>query len=458
MRRLLLINPVGRISGGLLSRVSTFQPLGLAYLAALTPSGWDVKINDENFGQLPVENADLVGITAFTSSVNRAYELAQQYRQRGIKVVMGGIHASMMPDEALGYSDAVVVGEAEGVWAKVISDFESGRMSGIYRGPQIDLGVRTVRPRRDLLDPRYVFHSVQTSRGCPFRCDFCSVTQYLGHTYRQRAPEDVLDELEQVPGRYVFFVDDNLVGYTAESRERARTLFDGMIRQGLRKRWWMQTSINSAEDESLLRLAGRSGCLFALIGFESIAEDQLKDMKKGINLRIGVDNYRRVIQSFHRAGIGVVGSFIIGNDHESVQYYRQIAGFLVSAGVDAVQLAILTPFPGSMLMERMKAEGRLTKTSFPQDWASYRLSYVVRSPLGVDADTIYRGDNYIKHHIYSFPRGQWRSLRSLFGIRNLVSYTAVHRFDRALKRSWKGAHYYGSYSNRLDGVAGKTES
>jgi radical SAM superfamily enzyme YgiQ (UPF0313 family) len=276
------------------------------------------------------------------------------------------------------------------------------------------------------------------------------VTRYLGHTYRQRDPQDVVDELAQMPGRYVFFVDDNLMGHTEEHHERARALFTGMIRRGLGKRWWMQTSINSAEDEGLLRLAGRSGCMFALIGFESISEDRLKDMRKGINLSIGIDNYRRVIRTFHRSGIGVVGSFIIGNDHESAPYYRELARFLVSAGVDAVQLAILTPFPGSALMERMQAQGRLVNADFPRDWSSYRLSYVVRTPEGVDADTIYRGDNYIKHYIYSFPRGPYRALKSMLSIRNPVSYTAVHRFNRALKRSWQGAHYYGQYSKKLN--------
>lgn len=449
MKKLLLINPVGRISGSLLSRASTFQPLGLAYVAALTPPRWEVKINDENFGQLPLEDADLVGITAFTTSVNRAYELARQYRERGVKVVMGGIHASMLPEEALRFVDAVVVGEAEGVWGKVIDDFESGRMGGIYQGPQVDLGRSTVRPRRDLLDPRYLFHSLQTSRGCPFHCDFCSVTQYMGRSYRQRVPEEVLGELEQVPGRNLFFVDDNLVGYTAESRDRARALFSGMVRRGLRKRYWMQTSINSAEDEGLLRLAGKSGCVFTLIGFESTSQDRLTDMKKGINLKVGVDNYRRVIRAYHRAGIGVVGSFIIGNDHESAKDYRDLARFLVSAGVDALLLSILTPLPGSAFLERMRAEGRLVKANFPQDWSEYRFSYVVHRLEGVDADTIYRGDNYIKHHIYSFPRNQYRALKSLLSIRNPVSYTAVHRFDQALKRSWQGSHYYGQYSKNL---------
>jgi radical SAM superfamily enzyme YgiQ (UPF0313 family) len=450
MSKLLLINPVGQISGSLLSRFSTFQPLGLAYVAALTPPHWEVKIVDENFGQLPIEDADLVGITAFTGNINRAYELARQYRQKGAKVVLGGIHASMVPEEAERYADALVVGEAESVWPKVVQDFESGKLGGVYKGQRVDLGTSDVRPRRDLLDPRYLFQSVQTSRGCPFNCDFCSVSRYLGNEYRQRRPADVLSELEGIPNQYLFFLDDNLVGHTPESRARAKELFRGMIEGKMRKRWWMQTSINTADDDELLSLAGRSGCMFALIGFESIDEASLKNMKKGINVRIGVENYRRVIRAFHRHGIGVIGSFIIGNDHESPDYYRQLARFLVAAGVDIVQMFILTPLPGTALFERMDAEDRLLYKDFPADWAKYRLSYAVRKPIGIDTDTIYRGDNYIKRYIYSFPRYQYRMLKSFFGLRNLVSFVAVRRFNRAVKRGWLGSHYYREYPSTFE--------
>ncbi|MGA2764873.1 MAG: radical SAM protein [Spirochaetia bacterium] len=446
MKKLLLINPVGRRSGFLLSRFTTLQPLSLAYLAAVTPPDWEVRIADEIFGEIRLEKADLVGITAFTSTINRAYEIASLFRNAGTKVVIGGIHASMLPDEALRFADAVVVGEAEGIWGKVIDDFEHGRMAGIYTGPRMDLAAFPVKPRRNLLDPGYFFQSIQTSRGCPFNCEFCSVSRYLGTAYRQREPGDVLDELDEIHGRYLFFLDDNLVGYSAQSKERAKQLFEGMIRKGLKKRWWMQTSINSADDEELLRLASRAGCMFAFIGFESISEQSLRDMKKGVNIRIGVDNYRRVIKAFHRHGIGVSGAFISGNDHESPQYYRQLARFLVAASVDTVQLSILTPLPGTALFERMKKEGRLLFEDFPADWKRYRLSHVVHRPLGVDPETIYFGNNYIKKHIYSFPRNQYRILKSLLGIRKLVSFYAVARMNKAYKRGWKNSHYYNKYA------------
>jgi radical SAM superfamily enzyme YgiQ (UPF0313 family) len=452
MKRLLLINPVGRRSGYLLSRFSTFSPLGLAYVAAVTPSSWEVKILDENFERFNLENADLVGITAFTSNINRAYEIAQTYRERNIKVVLGGIHASMLPDEALKYADSVIVGEVESIWEDVIRDFENNSLSRKYIGPRIDLSRFKVRPRRDLLHPNYLWHSVQTSRGCPFNCYFCSVSQYLGKNYRQRDAKDVLDELEEIESEYVAFVDDNLIGHTLESKRRATELFQGMIDRGLAKKWWMQTSINGAEDEHLVDLAAKAGCIFVFIGFETISAETLQHMKKGVNLRIGVENYRRVVDTFHKHGIGVFGAFIIGNDYESPAYYKKLSQFLTHSGIDSVQISILTPLPGTGLMEQMKKEDRLVYQDFPQDWDKYRFSYTVHEPQGVIADTIYAGDNFIKDRLYSFPRYQYRTLKSLWNLRSITSFYATYKFNKALKKSWKSSHYYNKFPSNFSGM------
>ena len=270
MKKLLLINPVGQASGYLLSKFSKIPPLSLAYIAAVTPPDWKIKIADENFDRFVFEDADLVGISAFTSSINRAYEIARIYRKRKIKVVLGGIHASMLPDEALQYADAVVVGEAEGIWGKVIEDFDNSRLSGKYLGPRINLILNSIKPRRDLMDPRYIFDSIQTSRGCPFNCNFCTVSKYLGKEFRQRSAQDVLDELQDIKSEYLFFLDDNLIGHSRESKKRAKEIFEGMIKLGLNKKWWMQTSIDSANDAQILKLAAEAGCMLAFIGFETI--------------------------------------------------------------------------------------------------------------------------------------------------------------------------------------------
>ncbi len=449
MKKLLLINPVGRRSGFLLSKISTFPPLSLAYVAAATPSDWQIKILDENFDIFTFEEADLVGITAFTSNINRAYEIARTYRERGIKVVMGGIHVSMLPDEALKYADSVVIGEAEGIWGQVISDFENDHLAPKYEGQRIDLEKRNIRPRRDLQHPGYLWTSVQTSRGCPFSCSFCSVTKYLGKEYRQRSDQDVLEELKNIKGKYITFVDDNLIGYTSDSRERARRLFQGMVDLKLSKQWWMQTSLNAADDEGLIELAARAGCMFVFIGFETIDKATLKDMRKGVNLRIGVENYKKAVQTFHRHGIGVLGAFIIGNDYESDAYYKKLSDFLVNSGIDIFQVSILTPLPGTELMTQVQDAKRSIYQEFPQDWEKYRFSYVVHNPAGVEAETIYIGDNYLKNRLYSFPVYQYRMLRSLFNLRNLLNFHTVFKLNQSMRKSWRNSHYYKTYRKDL---------
>jgi radical SAM superfamily enzyme YgiQ (UPF0313 family) len=348
----------------------------------------------------------------------------------------------MYYDEVSQYADAVVVGEVEGIWEKVINDFENNRLSTKYIGPRIDLTQFNIRPRRELLHPHYLWDSVQTSRGCPFECHFCSVSRYLGKKYRQRKAEDVLDELEDIKSEYIAFVDDNLIGYSAESKTRAKNIFEGMIKRGLEKKWWMQTSINAAEDEELVELAAKAGCMFAFIGFESISKNTLKDMKKEVNLKIGVDNYKRIVNTFHKHGIGILGAFVIGNDFESPAYYKQLANFLVRSGIDIVQISILTPLPGTKLMEQLIQENLLIYQKFPQDWDKYRFSYMVHHPREVEIDTIYIGNNYIKNRLYSFPNYQFRLLKSLLNLRNLTNFNAALKLNQALKKSWQNSHYF----------------
>ncbi|MBW2437202.1 MAG: radical SAM protein [Desulfobacterales bacterium] len=450
MKKLLLINPVGRRSGLLLSRFSTFSPLGLAYVAAVTPPNWEVRIADENFDTFQFEEADLVGITAFTSNITRAYEIARQYRKRKIKVVIGGIHASMMPDEAQQFADSVVVGEVEDIWHKLLADFESNCLKPLYIGPRIEYGRSKILPRRDLLHPNYFWHSIQTSRGCPFNCHFCSVSRYLGNKFRQRSAQNVLAELADIKGQFLAFLDDNLIGYSPESKARTLELFNGMIKGGLNQKWWMQTSINAADDEHIIEAAAQAGCIFAFIGFETISKASLRDMKKGINIKIGVQNYQKVVDVFHKYGIAVYGAFIIGNDHESPAYYKQLARFLVRSGIDIIQITLLTPLPGTELMQHLLKEGRIIHSDYPQDWDKYRFSYMVHQPQDVQPHTIYIGNNYIKKNIYSFPNYPFRLVRSLFSLKNKTNFYATYKFNKALKKGWKNSHYYKEYPSDLD--------
>jgi radical SAM superfamily enzyme YgiQ (UPF0313 family) len=445
MKKLLLINPVGHKSGFLLSRSTTVPPLGLAYIASLTPSDWQIKILDENFDDFIFEEADLVGITAFTSNINRAYEIASIYKKKNIKVVLGGIHASMLPDEALRFADAVVIGEAENIWKKVIQDFENNSLSQKYNGGTVDLTKFNITPRRDLFNANYFWQTIQTSRGCPLNCNFCSVSKYLGKQYRQRNTDDILQEIKEIKGNYIFFLDDNLIGYGKECYQHAKELFRGMIKLGLNKKWWMQTSINATDDEEVIKLAAQAGCMFAFIGFESIKVDSLSNFKKGVNIKVGTENYKKVVDVFHKHGIGVLGAFIIGSDYEIPEYHKILTEFLIKSGIDIFQISLLTPIPGTDFIEQLEKEGRLLYTNYPLDWDKYRFSYIVHRLNGSTPELIYTASNYIKKRIYSFPTYQLRLLKSFLNLKKLTNWIAIYKLNQGYKKAWKNSHYYSKH-------------
>jgi radical SAM superfamily enzyme YgiQ (UPF0313 family) len=260
----------------------------------------------------------------------------------------------------------------------------------------------------------------------------------------------VLEELAGMDGKYVAFMDDNLIGYSVESRQRAKSIFQGMIDKKLNKRWWMQTSINAVEDEECLRLAAKSGCMFAFVGFESVHDDVLKELKKGVNLRIGIENYKKAIRTFHKYGIAVMGGFILGIDNESETYYREFARYLFQSGIDVCQISLLTPLPGTQLFEKMEKEERLLFTDFPEDWDKYRLSRIVHRLKGVTEEEVYAGDNLIKRHIYSPIPLAVRMLRSLVSLGDFITFFSVYKFNKALKKSWKKSYYYRYFSDKFD--------
>ena len=420
-KRLLLINPANSYRKGyLLRRESKQAPLALGVIAALTPPGWQIRILDENFREFRFREADLVGITAVTASANRAYEIAAIYRERGIPVVLGGIHASSLPDEAMQYADSVVIGEAEGSWPSVIGDFEAGRLQRRYEAPLTDFR-STPAPRHDLFHPGYLFASVQTSRGCPMDCDFCSVPWFNGHQYRLRETEAIVEEIAGVRNPMLYFVDDNIIGYNSKAEEHAVLLFEGMIRRNLKKDWFAQASLNIANRPEILKLAARSGCRMLLIGIEAENEEALASANKRLNLKLGVGSYKESFRRMHRAGINVLGAFIYGMDTDTPDALRQRTRYIRSSSIDVTQASVMTPLPGTRIFEKMKADNRLLCKTFPRDWQHFHFSDVVFNPsrmtpeeLAAETDRAYRKFGSLAYIRWRFLRTWWntKSLRS----------------------------------------------
>ena len=420
-KRLLLINPANTYRKGyLLRRQSKQAPLALGILAALTPSDWSVKILDENFREFRYREADLVGITAVTASVNRAYEIAKLYRDKGIPVVIGGIHASSMPEEALQYVDAVVIGEAEGVWADVLHDFEHAQLKKTYRSGLADMK-QVPAARHDLFHPGYLFASIQTSRGCPMDCGFCSVPLFNGHQYRLRDPEAVLEEIASVPNRMIYFVDDNIIGYNKQAEAHATAIFEGMISRNLNKEWFAQTSMNIVEKPELLRLAAKSGCRMLLIGIEAENPEALKDTNKKVNLKVGVDNYKEAFRIIHSYGIVVLGAFIFGMDTDDVPALKRRTDYILSGSVDVTQASVMTPLPGTRLYDKMKEEGRLLGKNFPQDWQHFHFSDVVFQPALMTPGQLAECTNTAYAKICSMGTIRRKFLRTLWNTKSLRS-------------------------------------
>ncbi|MGI6341708.1 MAG: B12-binding domain-containing radical SAM protein [Bacteroidales bacterium] len=419
--KLLLINPVQRQRLGLRMRIATtYPPIALGIVAALTPEHWDVKLIDENFDEFVFEEADLVAFTSFTVSAPRVYEIAAIYRQHNIKTVYGGVHATVCTDEAINYVDVVVRGEAESVWAKVLSDFENNDLKQIYEGERCD-PVKIPMPRYDLYNKKYLFHGVTASRGCPMNCDFCSVSVFSGTKQRFRDIDDILDEIEILPTKFFVFLDDNIIGYSQKGKERAIEIFKGMVKRGIKKYWIAQASLHVADEPEVLKWAAKSGCKILFIGIEAEVSSGLKDVHKNLNLKIGVENYKKSFKKIHKYGIGVLGAFIFGLDSDTPKMLYDRGNFIKKSSVDTYQTTILTPLPGTPLYKKFKEERRLIKTNYPDDWDYYDMREHVFKLNKMRSDEFIDVMYDVWHKIYNRRAARWKFIRTLFNTRNLLT-------------------------------------
>jgi len=387
--KILLVVPVHRKQN--FKRFLQPPPLNLMMIAALTPADMDVQIVDENIETIDYDiPVDLVGIGAGTSEIVRAYTVCDEFRKRGKTVIMGGIHVSALPGEALKHADSVVIGEAEGLWERLLEDFRDHRLAKIYRHAALPDISRLPRPNRDILKgKRYLTRNVfQVSRGCPYHCIFCSVTQFFGNKFRMRNVDEVLKEIESMDGNFLLFIDDNIFG----DPDFAARLLEGMI--PLKKKWGSQCTLRLADNPKLLNLAVRSGCMGMLIGLESINEDSLKASGKPIVFSKQTEMIQRILDS----GIHIDGSFVFGFDNEDASIFERTLEFVTKIHLPAATFSILTPFPGTRLIDTLEKEGRI----IDRNWEHYNGTQVVFRPAKMSLEQLTRGRKWLKQEFYSF--------------------------------------------------------
>jgi len=399
-----------------------FSTSGLQLLAALTPEDHDIKVVDETIGEKVDFDypADLVGITAMTTQSSRAYKIADEFRRRGKKVVMGGFHPSARPEEALAHCDAVCAGEGELVWNQILTDAKNGTLKSVYKADRlVDFSEVPWADRSVVRDKRGMLKNfIQTSRGCPFHCSFCTVIKFFGETYRLRPAQDIVNEIAalkksgQLKWNFVFFSDDNICGDPKYAKELFRALIP------LKIRWGSQCSISVAKDEELLVLARKSGCVAFAIGLESVSNRSLAAANKNMGL---AEDYKKSVALIHKHKIAVFGLFIFGFDSDDESVFEDTLSFVHQNHLEYAMFSILTPLPGTSFYTEFKRDGRLLH----EDWAKYDFQTVVFEPKNMSAETLQLGryDSAKKIHTIS------SILRRVLGAKTNIVFPLLFNFS-----------------------------
>jgi radical SAM superfamily enzyme YgiQ (UPF0313 family) len=439
MRHVTLVRP--RLGLGFSADAMT--PLVFAILAARTPPGIELTMIDERVEPFAPVETDLVAMTVETFTAARAYEIAAHYRARGVPVVMGGHHPSVATEEALQHADAVVVGDAEGVWERILADAASGALQPLYRQAPDERDIASLSFDRAIFRGRkYAPVSlVQVGRGCRFACDFCSIHAFYGTWRDQRPPEAIAEELRTLPPeRMIFFVDDNLYW----QRDRFVALLEAI--RPLRRRWSCQISIDVARDEALLDLMAEAGCALVLIGFESLDAANLKQMRKNWNGVSG--SYEEVVERLHARNIMIYGTFVFGYDRDGADSFERVARFATAQNLAIANFNPLTPMPGTGLYDRLLKNGELLRPGWWND-PDYRYGDPIFEPKGMAAAELHRGPMLARRIFYSWrsiarraARGLllWRSPVhvALMLLANVISRREIYRKQSQLLRAGGG--------------------
>ena len=388
--KILLIAPVKDIEKKTID-IIRFPMISLLYIAAATPDRHQVTIVEEETETLDFEtDCDLVGITCMTAAAPRAYTIAAEFRKRGKKVVLGGIHPTVLPQEAKDHCDSVVTGEAEPVWEKLLEDFENGRLQEFYHGGATENLDRHPFPRRELIKPGAVLglEPIVTSRGCPYSCEFCSVWKFFGRKIRHVSIDNVLRDIQNAKSSRFMFLDDNIVGDPVYAKELFLALKERKVD------WVGQASISFAKNEELLKLAHDSGCKGLFFGVESVSEEKIKRMGKSMrSQQATIDAIKRIMSH----GIFFHASLVFGFDDDDQSVFDETLEFLYKTKIPSATFNILTPYPGTELYNQFKAQDRLVT----EDWSFYDHCTVTYRPQNLTIDQLYEGYLYTKKQYYS---------------------------------------------------------
>jgi len=395
MKKLLLIYP--RVEYG----IYTFnEPLALGIIAALTPDNYEIELIDENYENFEFKSCDLVGITATTPSVNRAYYISSVFQKHNIPTVIGGIHVSLLPHEAINYCSSVVVGDAEQSWPQLIKDFESGNMKKIYGALQTNEVHHIVTPIRKIYNKYpYQAATVESSRGCPRNCKYCSIVSFYKNKYYERDADDIINELKTLKNKTVFFSDDNFIGQLIKKK---RLLYILNCIVPLKIKWYAFASANIIKHPDLLKLFQKSGCIMLYIGFESDEKQSLSEVNKLNDYylnNVDTKTIKNYVKTIHKYKIAVMGGFIYGFDSDTIESMKNRLERVQNSGVDWYSISLLTPLPGSSIFEKVNQENRLIYTDFPKDWSLYNYMKAVHNPLQITGEDM---DNFVQqsHQLY----------------------------------------------------------
>lgn len=387
----------GSANGIMMSRYAywTGGNLGLLILSALTPSEYEIDYIDENYETINFEESyDIVGISAMTQQAPRAYEIADIFRNKGIKVVIGGIHATLLPEEAAKHADSVVVGEAEDLWPELIQDCAIGKLKRFYYSTKpVDLA-RSPVPRYDLLKKYdYKMLWIQTARGCPRDCEFCAASNVYGKGYRHKTIDQVISEINFIKSHWqrplLNFTDDNMF----VDKKYSKALIEAVAKTKLR--WTAQGDISVAEDDAFLDFLQRSNCVLLFIGLETLTPQDHLDRAGWKQKKI--EKYPELIRRIQARGIGVLGAFIVGLDNDDASVFEKVASFVIENRLYATQISVPTPLPGTRLRERLMKEGRI----LTDDWARYTFGDVNFIPKKMKPDELQDGLLYVYNRVYN---------------------------------------------------------